>query len=80
MNSARTAKKPEENEKYGTLKTCYSVAILRARWWSKAGKKRAEKQTDFRRGGLGYKLNFCPECGKKITRRNLKNMHDIKTV
>ncbi len=44
----------------------YTVAIVIHSWTKERGKRRAGRSTDYRRQGLGYKLNFCPECGSKI--------------
>jgi hypothetical protein len=44
----------------------YTVALVIHGWYQKRGKKSASRTVDFRNKGLGYKLNFCPECGKKI--------------
>lgn len=64
-------KRPEELEQYGVPKSSYSVAIVRRMWWSKIGKKGTRGSADFRRRGMGYKLNFCPECGRKISGRKM---------
>lgn len=29
-------------------------------------KRQASRTTDYRSQGCGYKLNYCPECGKKL--------------
>lgn len=29
-------------------------------------KRQAGRTVDYRNQGLGYKLNYCPECGRKI--------------
>lgn len=44
----------------------YTVAIVVHGWFKSKGKKSAGRSTDYRYRGLGYKLNFCPECGKKL--------------
>ena len=51
---------------YGKWMNEYTVAIVIHSWYQKRGKKSASRTVDFRNKGLGYKLNFCPECGKKI--------------
>lgn len=56
----------EDLKKYGKHKTEYAVAIITRSWYSKNGKKHAGRTTDYRHMGLGYKLNYCPECGRKI--------------
>lgn len=44
----------------------YTVAIVTHSWTKQQGKRKASRIVDYRKRGLGYKLNFCPECGKKI--------------
>lgn len=43
----------------------YTVALVR-RAYLKGHKRQAGRGTDYRRQGLGYKLNFCPECGRRL--------------
>ena len=47
----------------------YTVAIVARSWIKGQSKRGAGRSTDYRYQGLGYKLNYCPECGKKIERR-----------
>lgn len=42
-----------------------TVAIV-VRSWLKGKKRQAGRTTDYRYRGIGYKLNYCPECGKKL--------------
>ena len=44
----------------------YTVALVIKEWLPSKGKRRAGRTTDYRYQGLGYKLNFCPECGRKV--------------
>ena len=44
----------------------YTAALVIKQWLPSIGKKSAGRTTDYRNQGLGYKLNFCPECGRKI--------------
>ena len=46
-----------------------TVALVVRDWTDIMGKKNAARTTNYRWRGLGYKLNFCPECGKKLERR-----------
>lgn len=46
----------------------YSVAIV-SRTFFKGRKGSQGSSTDYRYRGCGYKLNFCPECGRAITRK-----------
>ena len=62
----REKQSPEELKKYGEYKTEYAVAIITRSWYSKSGKKHATRTTDYMYTGLGYKLNYCPECGREL--------------
>lgn len=62
----REKQSPEELGKYGEYKTEYAVAIITRSWYSKSGKKHATRTTDYMYTGLGYKLNYCPECGREL--------------
>lgn len=45
----------------------YTVALVIHSWKPKyRTKRRAGRTVDYRNQGLGYKLNYCPECGRKI--------------
>ena len=57
-----------ELKEYGRWMTEYSVAIVKRSWYKKKGRKRAGRSVDYRNKGLGYKLNYCPECGRKLKR------------
>lgn len=46
----------------------YSVAIV-SRMFFKGRKGSRGSSTDYRYRGCGYELNFCPECGRKITKK-----------
>ena len=56
----------EDIEKYGKHMNSYSVAIVNHHWHKKMGKRTASRTTDYRNQGLGYQLNYCPECGRKL--------------
>lgn len=43
----------------------YTVALV-IHSYRKGHKAQAGRTTDYRRLGLGYKLNYCPECGRKL--------------
>lgn len=43
----------------------YSVAIV-IHSYLKGRKAQAGRSTDYRLRGLGYVLNYCPECGRKL--------------
>lgn len=47
----------------------YNVALVIRSWTKEKGKKRASRLADYRYQGIGYKLNYCPECGKTIRKR-----------
>ena len=44
----------------------YKSAIVIRTWTKEKGKKHAGRSTDYRRNGIGFDLNYCPECGKKL--------------
>lgn len=44
----------------------YTVAIVRRSWTKERGKRHAGRVTDYRNQGIGYQLNYCPECGRKL--------------
>ena len=48
----------------------YTVAIVIRSWTKKKGKRNAARIVDYRRQGIGYKLKFCPECGKRLGVQN----------
>lgn len=43
-----------------------TVAMVIHSWTKSKGKAHAGRTTDYRFRGLGYKLNYCPECGRKL--------------
>ena len=48
----------------------YTVALVIRSWKPSIRSKRdACRTTDYRNQGIGYKLNFCPECGRKLKGR-----------
>lgn len=56
----------DTEKRLGKYMTVYSVAIVKHSWYRKLGKKHAGRSTDYRYRGLGYALNYCPECGKSL--------------
>lgn len=58
----------EERKKYGRYITEYSVAIVKRSYYQKIGKRKSGRNVQFRYRGLGYELNYCPECGRKLER------------
>ena len=59
------AEEDDEPSKYE-----YTVALVIRSWKPSVRSKRdAGRTTDYRYQGLGYKLNYCPECGKKLKGR-----------
>lgn len=44
----------------------YSVAIVQ-RIFINGRRGSQGRSTDYRFHGIGYKLNYCPECGKKMS-------------
>jgi hypothetical protein len=56
----------QEKAQIGEYMTEYSVAIVKRSWYKKKGKRSACRTTDYKYRGVGYALNYCPECGKRI--------------
>lgn len=51
-----------------------TVAIVDRTWYQKRGKKSASRTTHYRNQGIGFKLNYCPECGRKlVNKRGINN-------
>lgn len=50
-------------ERYGKYMVEYTVAIVKRSYYQKTGKKKSGRSLEFRHKGLGFELNFCPECG-----------------
>ena len=48
----------------------YSVAIVK-RTFRKGSKGARAYSTDYRYRGCGYALNFCPECGRQMTKNSV---------
>ena len=53
----------EEIKRYGKHMIEYTVAIVKRSYFQKLGKKKSGRTLEFRYRGLGFELNFCPECG-----------------
>ena len=49
-----------------TLHHEYTVAIVNRVWFET--KKLSAKSIEYRHKGFGFKLNYCPECGKPLRR------------
>lgn len=52
-------------QKIDPQKRIYSVAIVK-RTFIDGERKARSSMTDYNHGGCGYKLKYCPECGKRI--------------
>ena len=50
---------------FSWLEREWTVALVR-RSWVPGNKRHAGRTTDYRNRGIGYKLNYCPECGRKL--------------
>ena len=61
-----------ELEQYGEYMTEYTVAIVKRSWHAKAGKRNSARSVEYRYRGLGFKLNFCPECGADMREQKLQ--------
>ena len=56
----------DKDKELGKYMAEYTVAIVERTWYKKRGKRSCGRTTDYRHRGLGYALNFCPECGRKL--------------
>lgn len=59
------AANPEYYGDASRLKHDITVAMV-IRTYYPGHKRQASRTTDYRSQGCGYKLNYCPECGKKL--------------
>ena len=59
----------ENAKQFGTkARHVYTVALVERRF--RPGVKGAfGRTTDYRYRGCGYRLNYCPECGRKLGRK-----------
>ena len=57
-------------KKYGKYITEYSVAIVKRSYYQKKGKRKSARGVEFRYRGLGFDLNYCPECGADMKEAN----------
>lgn len=55
-----------ERNQYGKYMIEYTVAIVKRTWYKKKGKATADRTTQYRYRGIGFDLNYCPECGRKV--------------
>ena len=58
-------------------------AALAKRWWVKAKGKRSAQlvlHIKNRRSQMGFKLNYCPECGKDLRKRKNSHAEDIREL
>ena len=53
----------DELKHYGKYMVEYTVAIVKRKWYQKTGKRKTGRTVEYRYRGLGFKLNYCPECG-----------------
>ena len=58
----------EESKHYGKYMVEYTVAIVKRSWYRKNGKRRSGRSVEFRYRGLGFELNYCPECGQILNK------------
>lgn len=55
-----------DNPELGKYCSEYTVALVQHTWYKAYGKRHAGRTVDYRHRGLGYKLRYCPECGRKL--------------
>lgn len=55
-----------ELTEYGKWMQELTIAVVERNWYQKKSKKSAERIVHYRNRGLGFALNYCPECGKKL--------------
>lgn len=53
-------------KEYDFIKRSYSAAIVCHSWIKERGKRNASRTVIYRKYGVGFKLNYCPECGRKL--------------
>lgn len=54
---------------YGRLMQDITVAFVVRNWYEKIGTRRTcGRAVGFKQRGVGFKLNYCPECGRRLTR------------
>ena len=54
----------------------YTAAIVTRSWRKDQGKRCSSRSVSFRNQGIGFDLNFCPECGRKLKRQG---KYSVKT-
>ena len=52
-------------------KQVISVAFVERSWEVENPNNRFGRVVDYRYRGCGYKLNYCPECGRKINNKEV---------
>ena len=58
----------KEIKQYGKYMVEYTVAIVKRSWYQKIGKRRSGRSVEFRYRGIGFELNYCPECGQILNK------------
>ena len=67
----------KEKSQFGEYMTEYTVAIVKRSWYKKNGKRSSSRTTDYRNRGLGYALNYCPECGRRLNEKQNSQKDDL---
>lgn len=70
---ARKCDKDQELKLYGPWKAEYRTAIVIRSWYEKKGKKSASRTVDYGGNGIGFALNYCPECGRELKKTNVSS-------
>lgn len=58
----------------------HTVAMVDKTWTKITGKRGGSRVTDYKKNGIGYKLNFCPECGKDLKKHKNSHAEDIREL
>lgn len=69
----RQSRKEARESGRGDYRHEYKVALVIRSWYAGSRKGRRSRTVDFRNQGIGFELNYCPECGRYLRRRKQIN-------
>ena len=55
-----------KGEKMPRIYREYKVAIVQRSWTKEKGKRNSSRSIFYKNRGVGFDLNYCPECGRKL--------------